>query len=115
MGKQVNINKILILLIFVFIFSNCCRKYEYVEFIIKPSFEECDTYNLIWKVDSVIKGENVSNEMFFYLLNSKLTYKFDENIRYKVIGITCLEQIKEHYTDCGRVYILNDSIIDIQR
>lgn len=95
------------LLVCFFFFS--CEKRTDVIFVVIPSMEECDTYKLIWKVDSIIVGDQSDVGKQIYFLNSKKNYThYESECRYTVYGTISDKKIKEHYTDCGIVYRFKD-------
>jgi|GEM_PF-2884159 len=99
--------RLIVFFLSYFFFS--CEKRRDVIFVVTPSMEECDDYKLIWKIDSIIVGEQSDVGKQIYLLNSKKDYTHCESeCRYTVHGIISNRKIKEDFTDCGVVYRFTD-------
>ena len=110
---MVSKSNILFHILIVFL-AGCVTKESEALLIVTPSGEECDDYNVIWDVDSVISGDKYLNKKSVYLLNSKREY-FDEeeNTMFLLKGVFIQKQIKEDFTDCGEVFPFIDESMKI--
>ena len=85
---------------------------EVIELHISPSNEECDDYDVLWKVDFVNDSSySFIQTEFIYLLNSKLNYRDSVNKRYWVNGVLKKSRKKQDYLQCGLPWIFNDSLV----
>jgi len=105
------LNKLLFTFL-ILVLCSCIEEKEVVV-IITPSNEECDDYDCIWKIDSVIQGDPKILSKQIYMLNSKKSYNDSTtNVRYKLNGLLYDKIIKEDFTNCGVVYEFLDEQIE---
>ncbi len=99
------------LISFFVILSFSCSEEQSGKYILVSCREECDDYNCIWEVDSVIAGDKNDKGKFVYLLNSKKDYQ-DDSLEYLMVeGILTNSVIREDFTMCGTVYEFKDDTL----
>ncbi len=115
--KKVSLILFLVVLVTVvlvkFFYRNNQSAYnDLITMKISPSKEECDDYNVLWKVDSISNSSySFVKDELVYILNSKLVYNDSLNEQYLVDGVLLKEKRKEHYLECGSPWIFSDSLI----
>ncbi|WMJ72798.1 hypothetical protein RCC89_06430 [Cytophagaceae bacterium ABcell3] len=90
-----------------------CKGREFsVYVIVEPSAEECDDYNVIWRVDSIINEKEELMNKFVYLLNSKQEYEeTTKGKKFLLKGIFIDKVLKSDFTNCGKVFRFKDESI----
>jgi hypothetical protein len=83
-----------------------------VKLIISSSNEHCDTYDCIWKIDSVLVGNPKLKGKDIWLQNSKLDYKDDSlKVYYSVFGDYLGITIGSDFIGCRPTYEFYDLFV----